>query len=164
MTLKTLIPFLFASILFVSCLQEDSFECESEINLDVDQAQLTEDIEAIDAYLADSSIVAVEDPTGLRYVINRTGNGVSPTLCNIITVDYKAILLDNGEIIDQSTNPVSFSLAGLITGWEIGLPKVTNGGSITLYVPSVYAYGSEGRQNIPPNSNLIFEIDLFRID
>ena len=164
MTLKPLALFLFVSTFFISCIHETGFECESDINLVVDNEQLAEDIEIIDAYLADSSIVAIEDPTGLRYIITSTGNGFSPTLCHNITVDYKAILLDTGEIIDQSANPVTLNLTELIVGWGIGLPKVTNGGSITLFVPSVYAYGSTNRANIPPNSNLIFEIDLLSVN
>ena len=132
--------------------------------LDVDSTQLANDINIIDSYLADSSIVAIEDPTGLRYVINNEGRGFAPSLCNIVTVEYETILMSNGEVVDRSLTPATFSLSGLITGWKIGLPKITTGGTITLYVPSVYAYGSSGVQNIPPNSNLIFEIDLLDVN
>ena len=160
MTPKTTILLFLISALFISCLNDASFECRSDVEFNVDPTQLAKDIDAIDAYLADSSITAVKDPTGLRYVVNQKGTGIEPTICNVVTVDYKAILLKNGKLVDESTNPVSFNLAGLITGWQIGLPKIKTGGAITLYIPSVYAYGDSNLPGIPQNSNLIFTINL----
>ncbi|MBO6622948.1 MAG: FKBP-type peptidyl-prolyl cis-trans isomerase [Balneola sp.] len=164
MNKNIVIIFFLTSVLFISCINESSFECNADFNLDVDSTQLAKDINIIDSYLADSSIVAIEDPTGLRYVINKQGSGFAPSLCNVVTVDYEAILMSDGEVVDRSLTPATFNLSALITGWKIGLPKITTGGVITLYVPSVYAYGSSRVQNIPPNSNLIFEINLLDVN
>jgi len=67
--------------------------------------------------------------------------------------------LTNGTIFDSGNN-VSFSLGGLITGWQEGIPLIAPGGSITLYLPPSLAYGSRATGSIPANSNLIFKIDL----
>ena len=139
-----------------ACNRDD---CDVDINNDVDQDQLATDISAIDSYLATNEIKAQEHPTGLRYVIHEQGDGNSVDLCGNIIVDYKGTLF-NGTEFDASTRPTSFTLRYLIEGWKIGVPLIKERGLITLYVPSVYAYGENGTNSIPKNSNLIFEIQL----
>ena len=59
--------------------------------------------------------------------------------------------------------PINFPLENLITGWQIGIPLIKVGGRITLYIPSVYAYGKNGiGSDILPNASLEFEILLFQ--
>ncbi|MTI22042.1 hypothetical protein E1176_13510 [Fulvivirga sp. RKSG066] len=100
---------------------------------------------------------------GLRYVINASGEGSNPNICNSVTVNYVGKLMSNGSVFDKSSNPVTFPLSALITGWQIGIPLIASGGEVTLYIPSVYAYGSRGSGSIPPNANLIFDIDLLEV-
>lgn len=147
------------------------FQCEapctrtvsqSRINA-VDQARLQQDIEAIDAYLDDQQIVAIEDPSGIRYTVDVEGSGVKPCIENNVTVNYAGRLLSTGVQFDASSNPVSFPLNNLILGWQIILPKINSGSSVTVYIPSVFGYGARTDiSGIPANSNLIFEIDLIR--
>ncbi len=151
-----------ALLILTSCISSADTSCSLSPNLNVDKEQLEKDINNIDSYLADSSIVAQIDETGLRYVITREGNGSNPTLCNTVIVTYQGRFISNNEVFDTSNNPVALPLGNIITGWQIGLPKIKPGGYITLYIPSVYAYGSEGRDGIPPNSSLIFEINYLR--
>lgn len=149
---------LFAFVLS-GCSSEN--ECELTPNLNVDQAQLETDLEGIDEYLGENEIEAQVHETGLRYVINDAGNGNTAELCNTVSVNYEGRLLSNGEVFDSTDTPISFPLNQLITGWQIGIPLIEEGGSITLYIPSVYAYGRTGIGDvIPPNANLIFEISL----
>ncbi|MEP2771218.1 MAG: FKBP-type peptidyl-prolyl cis-trans isomerase [Fulvivirga sp.] len=151
---------------FSGCLPDDSeaFTCGLTPNLSVNQTQLDKDIEAIDNYLSDNNITAEVHDSGLRYVIDSFGNGVQPNLCNAVSVNYKGSLISDGSVFDESNNPVTFPLSNLITGWQIGIPLVNAGGSITLFIPSVYGYGQAGAgNNVPPNANLIFEIDLLQV-
>ncbi len=138
--------------------------CSSEPNLSVSQDQLALDLAAIDAYLTENEITAQVDETGIRYVINEEGTGSKADLCSIATVTYHGTLMSNGAIFDSRDTPISFPLRNLIVGWQIGIPKVNAGGTITLYLPSVYAYGSRANGNIPANSNLIFEITLMGVN
>jgi len=161
---KAVLAALFLTIIIISsgCFGNTD-DCNYELNLTgIDSTQLEEDITAIDAYLSENNIENVQEhESGLRYVINEQGTGENPELCSQVTVNYQGQLMSDGTVFDQSQNPVTFPLRNLIYGWQIGIPLLQAGGSITLYIPSVYAYGSRGSgESIPPNANLIFEIDL----
>jgi FKBP-type peptidyl-prolyl cis-trans isomerase len=161
---KAVLAALFLTIIVISsgCFS-NSDECNYELNLaGVDSAQLEEDIAAIDTYISENNIENVQiHSSGLRYVINEQGSGNFPDLCGQVTVNYQGQLMNDGTVFDQSQNPVTFPLRNLIYGWQIGIPILKSGGSITLYIPSVYAYGSRGSgESIPPNANLIFDVEL----
>ncbi len=127
------------------------------------QEQLEADGVAIDGYLAANNISAQTDPSGLRYVITSLGTGAKPTLDKSIKVKYKGMLLSNGQIFDQANSAVVFKLNNLIQGWKIGFQLMPTGSKATLYIPSGLAYGAQATGSIPPNSNLIFEVELFEV-
>lgn len=138
--------------------------CEIKPSLNVNQTQLQKDIDAIEAYLTENNIEAEVHKSGIRYVINTQGDGKKPSLCNQVTVSYQGRLLSDGSIFDNSEGAVAFSLNRLILGWQLGIPLLKEGGNITLYIPSVYGYGSRGSgDDIPAHANLIFEINLVRV-
>jgi FKBP-type peptidyl-prolyl cis-trans isomerase FkpA len=125
------------------------------------QEQLTSDIEAIDGYLAGKNIVAQQDPSGLRYVITKAGKGGKPSMSSTIKVIYKGSFLTSGEVFDQSNGPLEYPLANFIQGWQIGFQLLEKGSKATLYIPSGLGYGEQGSQGvIPPNANLVFEVEL----
>ncbi len=151
-------------VLFIStagCLRDP--KCELEANLNVNQERFQQDLDTIDAHLAEISIAAETDETGLRYVIDRRGSDVRANLCSDILVTYEGRLLATGEVFDSSEIAVPFALSNLIVGWQIGIPKIGPGGSITLYIPSGYAFGSRSTDTIPANSILIFDITLIAV-
>ena len=158
-------PLLLFSFLLISSLLFTS-GCKNKCdgpNLNVNSEQLAIDIAIIDDYLTENNIEATEHPSGLRYTITRQGDGNSHNACDRIAIAYTGKTLD-GTIFDESKDPVSFGLTSLITGWQIGLPLLKEGGRITLYIPSVYAYGASGAgSDIGPNESLIFEIYLLRV-
>lgn len=126
--------------------------------------QLEKDVATIDKYLADKSITALSDESGLRYVITTPGTGIKPTISSTVTVKYVGKFLDNGSIFDQSTSAVSFPLANLIKGWQIGFPLLNKGSKATLYIPSGLGYGKQGYPPaIPSNANLIFDVELIDV-
>jgi FKBP-type peptidyl-prolyl cis-trans isomerase FkpA len=131
--------------------------------------RLSKDIATIDSYLATNGVTdAIKDISGVRYKVEIQGTGYSPRLTDLVTFTYTGKLLDGTifdgpkTLTDQSLIPTSTS-QGLIPGFQVGLPQLPTGSKATLYLPSGYAYGTVGKGNIPPNSILIFEIDVKKI-
>ena len=123
------------------------------------------EVEALRTYLATNNITATEHCSGLFYTIENAGTGKTPQACYRVSVNYIGMLTD-GSVFDRSLQPVTFSLNGVIRGWTNGVPLVKEGGRVILYIPPSLGYGSQevrdeqGVVRIPPNSNLVFEIDL----
>ncbi len=134
---------------------------EMEKSKKAQEGQIAADTLAIDAYLADKKIIAQKGEQGIRYVITKPGAGDKPSLSSTVKVNYKGSLLADGSVFDQSESPVEFPLSNLIQGWQIGFPLLNKGSKATLYIPSSLGYGANGAPpNIPPNANLVFEIEL----
>ncbi|NOS57173.1 MAG: hypothetical protein HOP37_13080 [Cyclobacteriaceae bacterium] len=128
--------------------------------------QLAKDRSAIDSYLVSKGIAALTDSDdyGVRYLVNLEGSGIKPMgASDSVTVNYTLRLLPSEAEIEKSTAPVRFLLGDLIPGWQIGLPLIKQGSKANFYVPSGWAYGSAQQGKIPPNSNLIFEIELLKV-
>lgn len=123
-------------------------------------AQAAEDDATIKSYLFTNNITnTTKDASGLYYVINNPGTGAHPTVNSSITVAYKLRLTDETEV--ESKNSINFpKLADLFKAWQIALPLIGKGGSITLYVPSGLGNGNQEASSIPANSVLIFDITL----
>jgi len=81
-----------------------------------------------------------------------------------ITAHYTGALCKDGTIFQSSHdfgNPVTFGLNQVIAGWTQGVPGMKVGGTRRLIIPSQLAYGSvRAAANIPPNSDLVFDIEL----
>lgn len=99
---------------------------------------------------------------GLQYEVLVEGTGEKPTRENEVTVHYTGTLLD-GKKFDSSLDrnePLKMKLDRVIEGWKIGVPLMSKGAKYRFYVPSKLGYGSQNMGAIPPNSILIFEIEL----
>ena len=97
-------------------------------------------------------------------MINEEGSGNKPTLLDEVTVFYKGYLT-SGEVFDLTgVEPATFPLGSVIEGWQEGIPYFKPGGSGILLIPSHLGYGSRGAGSIPPNSVLIFDIELVRVN
>lgn len=116
----------------------------------------------VDEYIAANNLVAQELDKGVHIVIDRPGNTIKPNINSKITVNYVG-KLTNGSIFDSGSN-VSFQLAGLIEGWRIGMKELGEGGSGTLIIPPAVGYGSSSTGGIPPNSVLVFDMDLIEVE
>ena len=94
-----------------------------------------------------------------------TGAEVQPGAT--ITAHYTGALCKNGIIFQSSHDfgdPVTFGLDQVIAGWTEGVPGMKVGGMRRLTIPSEMAYGSvRAAANIPPNSDLVFDIELMAI-
>lgn len=103
--------------------------------------------------------------SGLLYKVEKEGAGAIPTDSDTVIVNYKGTLTD-GSQFDSSYDrhePLSFRLNGVIPGWTEGLKHVKKGGKIKLVIPPALAYGQNGVPGIPPNSTLVFDVELLDI-
>jgi peptidylprolyl isomerase len=84
-----------------------------------------------------------------------------------ITAHYTGALAGNGTIFQSSLDmgdPISFPLDGVIQGWTKGVPGMKVGGTRRLVIPAAMAYGEHSPSpGIPPNSDLVFDIQLVAI-
>ena len=99
----------------------------------------------------------------------KVGEGSEVVKYNIVTVNYTGWLTD-GTKFDSSLNPgrspFRFTVGGgqVIKGWDEGLIGMKAGGKRKLTIPPSMGYGNQEMGVIPPNSTLIFEIDLLIIE
>jgi FKBP-type peptidyl-prolyl cis-trans isomerase FkpA len=137
--------------------------------------RLGTDSVAIDKYLTDKGIEAVKDTLGLRYVINEQGGGAKPTLYSKIKVKlaYK-LLTDDTKVVGEVTfepddNYDSRPANQISDGIKRMLTKMPVGSKVTLYMPSLMAFGPYGatsgdnNQVIPANANVIVDLNLIEI-
>lgn len=104
--------------------------------------------------------------SGLQYEVERQGDGPKPTAEQTVEVHYRGTLID-GTQFDSSYDrgePARFPVNGVIPGWVEALQLMPVGAKWKLFIPSTLAYGSQGMGgDIPPNSTLIFEVELLDI-
>ena len=104
-------------------------------------------------------------PTELttKDIILGTGAEVLPT--STLTVHYTLMAWSTGKIIESSWSgePATFPLAGVVEGWQKGLPGSKEGGRRLLILPPSMGYGAAGSGPIGPNETLIFAVDIIGV-
>jgi len=105
-------------------------------------------------------------PDGLQYKVLTAFDVPTPTSADKVTVNYRGTFV-NGTEFDSSAkagHPLDISVTGgVIKGWTEALQLMKVGSKWQLYVPAKLAYGERGFQRIPPNTTLIFDIELLAI-
>lgn len=126
-------------------------------------------LEAGQAFLADNAKKEGVQTTasGLQYKVLRAGpeGGLRPKPADEVKVHYEG-RLTSGEVFDSSYErgvPASFPLEGLVPGWVEALQLMRPGDQWELYVPASLGYGDREAGQIPPNSVLIFKIELLGV-
>jgi len=120
-----------------------------------------------DAFLAENaqrSEVTVTE-SGLQYEVLVAGSGARPDAASTVRVHYEGTLT-NDTVFDSSYargEPIEFPLDGVIPGWTEGLQLMSVGSTYKFFIPADLAYGAGGNQSIPPNSVLIFTVELLDI-
>jgi peptidylprolyl isomerase len=114
----------------------------------------------------DFSLPGREDNTesGLRMIVHKEGNGEKPSVGQTVSVHYTG-LFETGKKFDSSHDrgsPISFPLGQgrVIKGWDEAIALMSKGEKRTLIIPPDLGYGSQDKGRIPPNSTLIFEVEL----
>jgi FKBP-type peptidyl-prolyl cis-trans isomerase FklB len=105
-------------------------------------------------------------PSGLQYKVVAEGSGKTPKATDTVTVQYRGTLI-NGVEFDSSYKkgqPATFQVKGVIPGWTEALQLMKEGSKWQLFIPPELAYGEKGAGGqIPPNSALIFEVELISV-
>ena len=108
----------------------------------------------------------VATASGLQYRVIKTGEGRSPGPTDTVVVHYVGKLIDGTEF-DSSKGrgtPATFSLGGIIPGWQEALQLMREGDIWEVVIPSELAYGAQGAgASIGPNETLVFEIELISV-
>lgn len=117
-------------------------------------------------------------PKGLNLDTLMAGTGDTPKVGDVVFLKYKGSLAANGEVFDESReiplpiegvfpegSPFPIEEGATIPGFFNGLQQMQKGGKYKLFIPSDQAYGAEPPQGapIPPNADLIFEIEVVEI-
>ena len=155
--MKTIFNLLMKYLIFFVLIITLNFSCKKK----VDQPAVDENI--IQQYNTKKSLDATATGTGLYYVIDKIGTGISPNNTSTVKVAYKGFLTDGTPFDESSSDGISFSLKNVIKGWQEGIPLFKEGGSGTLLIPSALGYGNQATGKIPKNSVLIFEIELIEV-
>jgi peptidylprolyl isomerase/FKBP-type peptidyl-prolyl cis-trans isomerase FklB len=107
-------------------------------------------------------------PDGLQYKILKSGpeTGAHPGLTDTVKVNYEGRLVD-GKVFDSTLTeggkPVLFLVDQLVPAWTEALQMMRPGDSWMLYVPPELGYGDKNAGPIPPNSVLVFKMDLIAV-
>ena len=123
---------------------------------------------AIEAELEKLASGFEKTESGLRYQILQKVEGKQAQKNDIVSVHYKGQLAD-GTVFDSSyrrNDPIEFTLGAgqVIPGWDEGVALLHVGEKARFVIPSILAYGSRGAGGvIPPNANLIFDVELMGI-
>ena len=103
---------------------------------------------------------------GVQYIILKEGTGVKPQSSDKVQVHYVGSLLDGTEF-DNSVKrgaPMEFAVTAVIEGWQDLLLEMKVGEKVKAWIPSGLAYGEAGAPpSIPPNSLLVFEVELLQV-
>lgn len=104
--------------------------------------------------------------SGLGYVIHENGAGIQPKAGQKVEVHYVGILEQKPAVFDESFSSIKgvrflLGAGDVIPAWDEGIGLLRWGDEATLFVPSKLGYGPKGRgQGIPPNSDLIFYVEV----
>jgi FKBP-type peptidyl-prolyl cis-trans isomerase len=111
-------------------------------------------------------VMDVTAPNGtkaaLQYLILQSGAGPSPRVEDIVNVHYVGSLID-GTVFDSSlkhNQPLTIGMDKVIPGWSAALRQMKAGDKWRLFIPPALGYGPSGLLKIPPNSTIIFDLEL----
>ena len=149
--MKYFLPILLVVFSMTSCAKKNTEE------------QASTDEKIIQQYISDNNLNATATGSGLYYVVHSPGAGDGCTSASTVTVAYRGSFTDGSVFEESPAQGVEFSLQGVIAGWTEGIPYFKEGGSGILILPSALAYGKSGSGSIPPNTVLVFDIELIDV-
>ncbi|HYW37283.1 MAG TPA: FKBP-type peptidyl-prolyl cis-trans isomerase [Terriglobales bacterium] len=144
--------------------QEEYKKKQAELRAEKAQTALKEGEAFLAANKSKEGVITL--PSGLQYKILEAGKGEKPELDETVVCTYRGTLLDGTEFDSSAKHngPATFPLKGVIKGWTEALQLMPVGSKWQLFVPPQLAYGQNGSgQIIPPNSTLVFEVELLAI-
>ncbi len=139
--------------------------CDTD-NVFSEEEQLRNDVSLIEQFIADNNINAFSFENGIHIAVQTQGSGNSPRFGDSVICHYRGYLLDGTEFdSSEGRGPFDFVLGrgDVIRGWDLAFQEINKGTVATFYIPSGLAYGNTRRPGIPPNSVLIFDVNLLDI-
>lgn len=110
------------------------------------------------AIVLGASLAWATIPVSVKVETLRAGTGPSPTIEDIVLINYKGTLPD-GKVFDQQESAV-LPLAEVVPGFTKALQQMQKGGKYKVHIPSSLGYGDKQAGPIPPNTDLDFDIEL----
>ncbi|HHB78803.1 MAG TPA: peptidylprolyl isomerase [Saprospiraceae bacterium] len=141
-------------LLLLSVLSLTAISCHKESQDDIDDQKILD-------YAKEHQLDLESHSSGIYFLVEKTGTGTAHPSANAnVKVNYKGMLLDDTEFDSGQNTP--FFLNQVIQGWQIAIPLMLKGEKSKFFIPSRLGYGASGSSSgtIPPNSVLIFEIEL----
>lgn len=136
----------------------------------------------LEQYVSEKKLKGTPNEDGLYIIVNKKGNGPKVEIGRNVAINYTGKFLD-GKVFDTSVEtvakdngvydarrkyePLKYKVGetSLIRGWEEGVINQPAGSKLTLVVPSEMGYGAQGMGgSIPPNSPLVFEIEIVSVN
>lgn len=144
----------------------DEFRTEMQAKMQAKQKLVAEKNKAdADKFLEENKKKegVITTASGLQYKVIKEGTGPKPKASETVSVNYKGTLL-NGQTFDESKEPVTFPVEGVIPGWVEALQLMPVGSKWQLVIPANLAYGENGMPpTIAPNQVLLFEVELLSV-
>ena len=121
---------------------------------------------------------AIRTASGLRYVVRQPGHGAPAQPGSRVTVHYTGFLAADGRLFDTSVQQggplkVRAGRQNVIKGFDEALLLLPEGSRARVWIPAALAYGAKGRPDpdddtgkrylIPPNADLIFELEILKV-
>ncbi|MBS1509895.1 MAG: DUF3472 domain-containing protein [Bacteroidetes bacterium] len=126
-------------------------------------AEIKKELAVITDAIANKTITVTGSSNNVYYTILKEGDGPQVTVNDTLVVNYRGTLWNGAEFDATADKPATFPLKRLIKGWQLGMPYCKQGGKIRLYIPSPLAYSIRNLGVIPPNSILIFDVEVLEI-
>ena len=108
---------------------------------------------------ADQRTCAAKTASGLGYQELRAATGARPSAADQVTVNYIGYLAADGAVFDQGES-ARFPVGGVIPGFAEGLQLMPKGSIYRFCIPSALGYCAGGAGPIPPNADLVFQVEL----
>jgi FKBP-type peptidyl-prolyl cis-trans isomerase FkpA len=118
--------------------------------------------EQIAAYLEKEGIQCTKTSSGLYYKIIEQGEGRPILYKDIVSFTYEGKFLD-GEIFDERKKPLEYPIQDLIVGWQEIMLNLNEGGKAYLVCPPHLGYGGYELDDIPPNSILVYNLEVIKV-
>jgi FKBP-type peptidyl-prolyl cis-trans isomerase len=138
----------------------------ADISVYPETTQWQLDDKIITDFLAEKGITAVKHPSRVYYQVNQAGTGTTPIeASSTVTVKYTGRLL-TGTVFDKTEADSTYEavLSQQIISWRKVLIGFTKGTKLRIFAPSDLSYGTLGRDIIPPNSILDFDIEIVEVE
>lgn len=116
----------------------------------------------IKEFISKNDLKYKKSTSGLYYNIIKEGEGDNIQITDSVVFTYEGKLL-SGEIFDKQRKPITFQVKDLIQGWKEIIIKSKPGTEVELIIPPHLGYGAHDLDDIPPNSILLFKMNIISI-